>query len=176
VGPPTLKDADEFLDAVAASRDLHRPWVFPPDTPDAFAAYIERGRHDDHRGFFVRTVGGDGGGMLVGVVNLNHVMRGNVQSAALGYYAFAAGAGRGLMRAGLSLVVTAAFERIGLHRLEANIQPGNVASIRLVASLGFRCEGVSPQYLRVGGEWKDHERWAILDDKWRDGRPDERHP
>jgi hypothetical protein len=56
-----------------------------------------------------------------------------------------------------------------LHRLEANVQPGNAASIRLLQRLGFRREGYSPRYLRICGRWRDHERWAILADE-RPGR------
>jgi ribosomal-protein-alanine N-acetyltransferase len=56
----------------------------------------------------------------------------------------------------------AAFSELGLHRLEANIQPENKPSKALVQRVGFRYEGFSPQYLRIGREWKDHERWAIL--------------
>jgi ribosomal-protein-alanine N-acetyltransferase len=69
------------------------------------------------------------------------------------------------MRQALALVVTTAFSELGLHRLEANIQPANVRSRGVAARLGFRQEGFSPRYLKIGGEWRDHERWAILADE-----------
>jgi len=71
------------------------------------------------------------------------------------------------MTEGLQLVLRHAFRRLKLHRLEANIQPANTASIRLVRSLGFRKEGFSPRYLKIGGRWRDHERWALLVEDWR---------
>jgi ribosomal-protein-alanine N-acetyltransferase len=63
---------------------------------------------------------------------------------------------------GLRAVVRHAFAKLKLHRLEANIQPTNVASIALVQACGFTKEGYSPRYLKIGGRWRDHERWAIL--------------
>lgn len=67
----------------------------------------------------------------------------------------------------MKLLLEEAFGRLKLHRLEANIQPGNIASIKLVAKAGFVQEGFSRNYLRVGGfEWKDHERWAIINPNW----------
>ena len=69
------------------------------------------------------------------------------------------------MTEAVRLATAHAFEALGLHRLEANIQPGNLRSIALVKRLGFRLEGFSPRYLRMGGEWRDHERWALLADE-----------
>jgi ribosomal-protein-alanine N-acetyltransferase len=51
-----------------------------------------------------------------------------------------------------------------LHRLEANIQPENLASIALVRACGFSKEGLSPRFLKKNGQWRDHERWALLAD------------
>jgi ribosomal-protein-alanine N-acetyltransferase len=99
-------------------------------------------------------------------VNLNEIVRGAFHSAYLGYYGFVPHAGQGYMAEGLRLALRHAFRRLGLHRLEANIQPGNRASRALVRRLGFRREGYSPRYLKIGGRWRDHERWAIVREAW----------
>jgi ribosomal-protein-alanine N-acetyltransferase len=114
---------------------------------------------DSHRGFLVvLRESGD----LVGSINLNNIIHGALQGAFLGYYAFTPYAGQGLVREGLLLVLKHAFQKLKLHRLEANIQPGILASIALARSCGFVREGFSRRYLKVGGRWEDHERWAIL--------------
>jgi ribosomal-protein-alanine N-acetyltransferase len=59
-------------------------------------------------------------------------------------------------------VLGSVFGDLGLHRVEANIQPGNIRSTGLVQRLGFEKEGFSRRYLKIGGEWRDHERWALL--------------
>ena len=63
-----------------------------------------------------------------------------------------------------------AFTQIGLHRVEANIQPANAPSRGLAIRVGMHLEGLSPRYLRIDGEWRDHERWAILAETWRRNR------
>lgn len=155
IAAPTWEDCQVFLDAVAASRDLHHPWVQPPATPTAFASYLEdtAGRR---RSYVIRQ-----GTTLVGVVNASEIVRGAFQSCYLGYYALRPNAGRGLMTAGLRLVLADLFVTVGLHRVEANIQPGNRASLALVRRLGFAREGFSPNYLFIDGAWRDHERWAL---------------
>jgi len=105
---------------------------------------------------------------------LNHIIRGRLRSAFLGYYAFVDGARQGLMREAMELVLAHAFKRERLHRLEANIQPGNRASIALVKRCGFVRGGYSRRYLKIGGRWRDHERWALLVEDWlrrKTGRP-----
>ena len=67
---------------------------------------------------------------------------------------------------GVCLAIVYAFNDLNLHRLEANIQPENQASINLVQRLGFEKEGFSPQYLKINGEWRDHERWALTAENW----------
>jgi [ribosomal protein S5]-alanine N-acetyltransferase len=59
-------------------------------------------------------------------------------------------------------VLRYAFEELGLHRVQANVQPENEASIALVRRAGFRREGFSPRYLFIRGQWRDHEQWVML--------------
>jgi ribosomal-protein-alanine N-acetyltransferase len=164
---PGAGDRDEFVAGVKRSRTLHGNWVTTRGTPAEFAKYFARLRRDDHVGFFVCR---REDAAIVGVINLNAIVRGLFHSAYLGYYALAPHAGKGYMTEGLRLVMRHAFVRMKLHRLEANIQPGNVASIALVKRLGFRLEGHSPRYLKIAGRWRDHERWAITVEDWRDPR------
>jgi ribosomal-protein-alanine N-acetyltransferase len=163
IRPGAPADESEFLAAVARSRTLHHPWVQAPATPQAFQEYLSKRTDPRGAAFFIWMEGSRG---LVGVVNLDEIVYGCFRSAYLGYYAFVPYAGRGLMKQGLDLVITHAFNEMKLHRLEANIQPANAASRALVKALEFRREGFSPRYLKINGRWRDHERWAILSEDW----------
>lgn len=155
---PVPGDCDEFLAAVRASRGLHHPWVKPPGDGKAFLDWLARMQPPANATFLVcrRDTGA-----IAGVVNVSNIVRGAFQNAYLGYYCFAGHERQGVMRDGLRAVMKLAFDELGLHRLEANIQPANLASIRLVKGVGFQREGFSPKYLKIGGRWRDHERWAI---------------
>ncbi|MFF3095811.1 GNAT family N-acetyltransferase [Streptomyces cyaneofuscatus] len=165
----TEADAAEFTARARESRAHHRPWLFPPERTGTYAAYADTLARDPAReGFLVCERGesgadgeGDPDGAIAGFININNIVLGGFRSGTLGYGAFAHAAGRGLMGEALGLVMDLAFGPLGLHRLEANIQPGNAASIALVRRAGFRLEGFSPDFLHIDGAWRDHERWAI---------------
>jgi [ribosomal protein S5]-alanine N-acetyltransferase len=156
--PATSGDESEFLGLVRASAGLHDQWMSLPSTPEDFQAYIRRYEQPGEESLLICL---RSSGAIAGMVNINSIIRGRFQCGSLGYAAFAPTAGQGYMTEGLGLVVRYAFEQLRLHRLEANIQPANHPSLRLVQRLGFRREGYSPELLFIDGAWRDHERWAI---------------
>ncbi|HXD07726.1 MAG TPA: GNAT family protein [Burkholderiaceae bacterium] len=158
---PALSDQREFLAAVARSSALHRPWVAPPAAAAAFRAYVDRMAQPANCAWLVCE---RESGRIAGVINITNIVLGPLRSGYTGYYAFAGFERRGLMREGLTAAVRHAFTKLRLHRVEANIQPGNAASIALARACGFSQEGFSPRYLKIGGRWRDHERWARVAD------------
>ena len=157
--PVGRQDEDEFIALTRASAGLHHPWMSLPGTPQEFGEFMARfGEPVVNIGLVACDRADDS---IVGGIHINNIVRGRFQSAALGYWAAAAAAGRGYMSEAIKLVIGYAFGPLGLHRLEANIQPGNHASIRLVKRNGFRYEGYSPDYLLIDGAWRGHERWTI---------------
>lgn len=154
---PSGRDRGAVVDAARRSRELHHPWVVGPTDAEMFHAWVRRQRSPRYAAFLLRTPDGD----PVGIVNLSDIILGNFRSAHMGYYAFAGHEGKGLMAEGIRWIVRYAFSHLGLHRVEANIQPGNEPSRRLAEACDFRLEGFSPNYLVVDGAWRDHERWAI---------------
>jgi [ribosomal protein S5]-alanine N-acetyltransferase len=166
---PSARDADAFVTRTRASRRLHRGWVHAPDSSVAFEAHLRRSRQPDVASFLICRRDDDD---LAGVATLSQIFLGNFRNAYLGFYAFEPHARRGYMSEGIGLVLRHAFATLGLHRVEANVQPDNVASMAFVERLGFRREGYSPRYLKIAGRWRDHVRWAILAEEFvsRDAR------
>lgn len=154
---PRRADAAEFVEAVARSRSSLHPWISAPDTEERFLMVLERASVTYVPSVLVL----EESGAIVGAMNLSEVCRGNFLNAYLGYYAFQPYAGRGHMARGLRLVLDFAFGDLALHRVEANVQPGNARSIRLLHAAGFEREGFSKGFLYIDGEWRDHERWAM---------------
>jgi ribosomal-protein-alanine N-acetyltransferase len=160
---PAIEDRDEFLALNRASVRLYRGLATPLVTRRAFASVIARAHGTDSVGFFVCRISDDA---IVGAVNVSQIVRGAFHSAYMGYQVFAPFARQGYMTEAMPLVLQVVFRRLKLHRVEANIQPGNVPSIALVRRAGFRKEGFSPRYLKIAGRWRDHERWTMLVDDW----------
>lgn len=154
-------DAADLIAANSENQGYHLPWVSSFTDQAGFDNWFARGLTGSHVGLVAREAASN---RVVGVINLSEIVAGAFQSAYLGYYGMSNFSRTGFMTQALRVAVDYAFSELGLHRLEANIQPENVASISLVRRLGFKQEGFSPRYLRIDGEWRDHERWALVAD------------
>lgn len=177
VRPPTEADLGPYSLAVEFSVDRLARWnaVDPGDLQRHL-----RAQSDAHRTFLVLAREREASHGVVGKINVTNVVRGRFSSATLGYDAYDPYVGKGLFAEGLRLVVSIALRPVadggmGLHRVEANVQPGNVRSARVLRSLGFRHEGETPRmlYLAARGPdadgreaWRDHERYAVTAGEW----------
>lgn len=161
LSPVSRSDAAPLVQANQESRFYHAPWARPFTDIEGFSSWFE-GLADGTSVSLVARESLSGG--IVGVITLSQIFRKAFQNAYLGYYGMVSYARQGLMTEAVRHAVAYAFTELALHRVEANIQPENSASIALVRRVGFRKEGFSPRYLKLGGIWRDHERWALLAD------------
>lgn len=164
---PRLEDYQAWARLRSASRAHTEPWE-PAWTQDelskgAFRRRIERYDADRQAGtgypFFVLRARDN---VLLGACNLNNVRRGVLQSADIGYWIGSPYVRQGHTRAAVRRVVSFAFDELRLHRIEAACQPANTASRTLLEKVGFTHEGLARAYLNIAGEWRDHERYAII--------------
>lgn len=167
---PQPRDREAFVAIRKASKAHLEPWE--PRAPSGFDAfghdqfdwiYKTRKKPDQER-LFIFTLADH---RLIGQVSLGGITRGPLQSAYTGYWIAADATGHGYGTEAIGLMLNHAFRTVGLHRVEANIQPNNKPSRIVAQRNGFRLEGFSPRYLRIAGEWADHERWAITIEDWR---------
>lgn len=58
------------------------------------------------------------------------------------------------------------FEQLGRHRIQASVDPRNLASVTMLGALGMRPEAHHRESLWFKGEWVDDVIFAILDHEW----------
>lgn len=108
-------------------------------------------------------------GRLAGQVTVGAIMWGSLRSGQVGYWIDRRLAGRGITPRAVAMVADHCFFTVGLHRLEVNIRPENTASLRVVAKLGLREEGLRRAYLHIDGAWRDHRSFAVTAEEVPDG-------
>lgn len=161
---PKAEDFAEFAALSKASREFHKNLVSPPIDRKSFDVFLARNESEANESFLICQISDDA---IVGTINLSQIFRKSFQNAYLGYLLFENSVGRGLMTEAVELILRHAFKTLKLHRVEANVQPQNTASIAVLQRTNFTKEGFSPKYLKIGGRWRDHERWAIIAEDWR---------
>lgn len=99
---------------------------------------------------------------IVGMVNLNSIIRGAFQSCSLGYWVSRSEAGRGVATESVRQVKSVAFDELGLHRIQGETLVHNLASQIVLERNGFEHYGTAPSYLKIAGRWQDHVLYQVL--------------
>jgi ribosomal-protein-alanine N-acetyltransferase len=140
-----------------------RYWSFKPLTELAQAQeQYERNRRGLEAGDCIPWVivpsGADG---MIGTCSL-FAIDARHRRAMIGYALARRHWGKGLATEALRLALDHAFGAMALHRVEADIDPRNRASLRLVERVGFRAEGVQRERWFVGDEIQDSALYGLL--------------
>jgi ribosomal-protein-alanine N-acetyltransferase len=175
--PPRASDIPEMRALLRDNADHLRPWSPQPprgtnplsltELSSGVASQRRDWRRD--RGYALLITLRAPGDPIIGRVTLNGLMRGVFQNAYVGYWIAASMQGRGLTTEALALIVPFAFERAGLHRLQAAVMPHNLASRRVLEKRLFREEGLAKRYLAIAGKWEDHVLYALTREEWSPG-------
>jgi ribosomal-protein-alanine N-acetyltransferase len=171
---PVSSDEREYTALRRAHRAFLEPWEpipspgHTPFTSDDFERLMATARTDMNKRFLILH---EADRAIIGQVSLNSILLGPMRSAFIGYWIAPTHARRGLMTQALQLALGFAFNHLLLHRVEANIQPHNAASISTILKVGFRYEGFSPKLVQIAGKYADHNRYAMLDEEFFDRYP-----
>ncbi|HEX2706300.1 MAG TPA: GNAT family protein [Candidatus Lustribacter sp.] len=166
--PLRRRDRDEWFALRAANTGWTRPWE--PSSPMgavpqvSFTRYVRSLDADGRTGASL-TLAIEVGLQIIGQIQLFGVARGSLQSSAVGYWVAQHMGRQGIAPRAVAMVVDHAFGAMGLHRVEVNIRPDNVFSLRVVEKLGLRDEGLRERFLHIDGVWRDHRSFALTADE-----------
>ncbi|MEJ1155185.1 GNAT family protein [Microbacterium marmarense] len=168
-GPVSLRlvrsrDARVLQQELLSNRQWLRPWE--ATNPDGAVSFDMRlgvkrllQQYRDGSGIpFVMEYDGE----IAGQLNVWGIARGSLSSATIGYWVSERFAGRGITPAAVAMATDICFNEMRLHRMEICIRPENVASLRVVAKLGFRYEGLRRRFIHINGDWRDHYCFALV--------------
>lgn len=160
------RDRAEWEALRAANRGWLAPWEATSPYPGGTNGFRALVRHYDREAQAGRLQPFviEAGGRLVGQMHLFGLMWGSLRGGAAGYWVSRDMAGQGIATVCLAALVDHAMSGLGLHRVEVNIRPENTSSLRVVAKLGFRDEGLRERYLHIDGGWRDHRTFALTAD------------
>ena len=158
-----------------ANREHHAPWsptrdseYFEPEfwetrLASAVAAF------DAGTSYAFLVIANEAPERIAGEINFSNLIRGAFHAGYLGYALDGTFVGRGIMREALRAALRWAFDEGKLHRVMANYMPSNKRSAAVLQALGFRIEGVAPDYLFLDGAWRDHVLTALHADEFSAG-------
>ena len=160
-------DVDAFY-AIYSNPEVMRYWSTPPLADRQVAANLINKIQEDWKrrvilkwGIALRT-----DDQLIGSVTLFNLDF-NHRRAEIGYALGRAHWGKGYMNEALMALLKYAFEVLDLHRIEADVDPRNAASIKTLERLGFRREGYLRERWQINGEIQDAYFYGLLRQEWK---------
>ncbi|HEY9857639.1 MAG TPA: GNAT family N-acetyltransferase [Stenomitos sp.] len=103
---------------------------------------------------------------ILGTVNFTAFVRGVSHSCNLGYGLASEAVGKGYLTEVLPVALGFVFDRLAMHRVQANYMPHNERSGALLKRLGFVIEGYARDYLYINGAWRDHLLTSLTNPNW----------
>jgi ribosomal-protein-alanine N-acetyltransferase len=174
IRPYTLDDAEERLKLQLANKKHFQKWspvvrsneFFTKEGQQNIIKESMHNRNEDKRYDYAIILSDHTSSTLIGEVQFNFVQRGPKQSSMLGYQIGEEFNGKGYMTEALKLALDIGFNELKFHRITAQVNPANPASIRVLEKVGFVREGYARKSLKVGGEWCDHVCFALLEEEY----------
>lgn len=166
-----LTEADvDALFAIFSDETMMRYWSSTPMTARAEAEQLLARIHGGFRdqSAFQWGVERKADGAVLGTCTLFNIHRGNMR-AELGYCLHSSHWGRGYMGESLAALIDHAFAALKLRRLEADVDPDNATSLKILDRMGFRREGLLRERWNVGGAIQDSVFLGLLAREWRGG-------
>ena len=162
-----LKDSKAMERLILGNREWLRPWeATNPEGPTSFdiraqiRMLLKQMDNNTCLPFVIEE-----NGEIVGQLNVANILFGSVSSCVIGYWVAPEVAGKGITPTAVALVCDYLFNVVGIHRIEIDIRPENLASLRVVEKLGFRYEGLKERYIHINGAWRDHYVFALTTDE-----------
>jgi ribosomal-protein-alanine N-acetyltransferase len=164
---PLADDVDAVF-ALFSDPAVMRYWSRPPmtarDEPEGLVAEIDEG-------FAQRTmlnwvVARRADDVAIGTCTLFR-FEPRHRRAEIGYSLRSDHWGQGLAAEAVALSLDWVFRTLGLHRVEADIDPRNAGSRKLLERLGFASEGLLRERYFMAGEVSDTELFGLLAQDWR---------
>lgn len=166
-----MKDSKNMEQLILSNREWLRPWeATNPEGPNSFdirgqiRTLLKAMDNNTCLPFVIEE-----SGVMVGQLNVANILFGSVSSCVIGYWVAPEAAGRQIMPTAVALVSDYLFKTVGIHRIEIDIRPENVASLRVVEKLGFRYEGLKQRFIHINGAWRDHYVFALTSEEVESG-------
>jgi len=162
---------DDFdaLYAIQSDPEVCRYLLYEPRSRERVSEVLERdaaairlaGAED-----YIQPAIRDASGQLIGTMYLK-LTNIDDKTAEIGWLLDPRRQGKGYAREAAALTLDLAFGELGLHRVYAELDPRNGASVALCERLGMRHEAHFREHMWFKGDWADTGIYAILEHEWR---------